>query len=169
MAACCVHGVLLGTCDEVTVMKRVVLLSQCEIFNIIMRCFRIPIVYYKTMLANNSWLINLQNAAMVISTHLCLYVSYSSYRVSRSWITVCCWASTAWTRPVELESAVGATQGTVVGQKEQWPQISAGHKHRKVCIAQRWSPFRGRLAGRELWIPKTSEFFRTPSWILEHI
>lgn len=54
MAACCVHGVLLGTCDELTVLKRVVLLNQYEIFNVILRCVRIPIVYNKTMLANNS-------------------------------------------------------------------------------------------------------------------
>lgn len=54
LAACCVHGVLLGTCDELTVLKRVVLLNQYEIFNVIMRCVRIPIVHNKTMLTDNS-------------------------------------------------------------------------------------------------------------------
>lgn len=95
---------------------------------------------------------------MVMSTYLLSFdVCCSSCKVSRSWITVCWWASTTWTRPVENGSGLVEIRGTVGGRKEQWPPISGGHKPRKVCTVQPWSPFRGRLEGRELWIQKTSE------------
>lgn len=91
---------------------------------------------------------------------LLFYAAFSSCRVSRSWITVCYWGSTTWTRPVGI--VVGANRGTAAGQKEQWPQISAGHKLREVCTAQQWNPFKERLEERVLWIQKTSELY--PQW-----
>lgn len=103
--------------------------------------------------------IDLQLVVPVVARRfsLHLFLCCSSCRVSRSWITVCWWASTTWTRPAEKRSVVEAVWSTIRGLKEQWPQISADHKPRKVCIAPPWSPSRGRLEGRELWIQKISE------------
>lgn len=96
------------------------------------------------------------NGSLLMSP-LSFCVLCSSYRVSRSWITVCWWASTTWTRPIESGNVLGATQWTVGGRREQWPQINVGHKPRKVCIVPPWSRSREKLEGKEPWNQKTSE------------